>query len=80
MDPGKVRVVVDWHQPTPRVQLQRFLAFGNVYRRFIWSYSTLASRLSAFTSPKVPFTRSPAADWAFRDLKLFHHISHLGSS
>jgi hypothetical protein len=32
-------------------------------------YSTLASALSALTSPKVPFKWSPAADWAFSDLK-----------
>ncbi|XP_055741817.1 adhesion G protein-coupled receptor F5 [Salvelinus fontinalis] len=69
MDHGKVRAVVDWAQPTSRVQLQRFLGFSNFYRRFIWGYSTLASLLSALTSHKVQFTWSPAADLAFRDLK-----------
>lgn len=36
MDPGKVRVMVDWPQPTSRLQLQCFLGFANFYRRFIW--------------------------------------------
>jgi hypothetical protein len=31
MDPGKVRTVVDWPQPTSRVQLQRFLGCANFY-------------------------------------------------
>uniref|UniRef100_A0A4W5LI84 DNA primase subunit 2 n=1 Tax=Hucho hucho TaxID=62062 RepID=A0A4W5LI84_9TELE len=73
MDPGKVRAVVDWPQPTSRVQLQRFLGFGNYYLHFIRGYSTLASPLSALTSPKVPFTWSPAAYRAFQYLK--HHFS-----
>lgn len=69
MDPRKVRAVVDWPQPTSRVHLQCFLGFANFYHHFIWGYSTLASPLSALTSPKVPLTWSPAADRAFRDLK-----------
>ncbi|XP_023830483.1 uncharacterized protein [Salvelinus sp. IW2-2015] len=68
MDPEKVREVVDWPQPTSRVQLQCLLGFTNFYRRFIRGYSIRASTLSALTSPKVPFT-SPAADQAFLDLK-----------
>ena len=51
------------------MQLQPILRFANFYCRFIQGYSTLASPLSAPTSPKVPFTWSPNADRAFRDLK-----------
>jgi hypothetical protein len=65
MDPGKMRAVVNWPQPTSRVQLQRFLGFCHFYCHFIWRYNTL----SALTSPKVSFTWSPAADRAFQDLK-----------
>jgi hypothetical protein len=64
----KIRSVVDWPQPTSRVQLNRFLGFAHFYHRFIWCYSTLAFPLSALTSPKVLFTWSPAADQAFSDL------------
>jgi hypothetical protein len=70
MDLEKVRAVVDWPQPTSRVQLQHFLGFTNFYRRFIRGYSTRASPpLSALTSPKVLFTWSTDADQAFLDLK-----------
>lgn len=65
MDPEKVRVVVDWPQPTSRVQLQCFLRFANFYRWLIRGYSTQDSPLSALTYPKVAFTWSPAADQAF---------------
>jgi hypothetical protein len=61
MDLDKMRVVVVWPQPTSRVQLQLFMTFANFYCRFIRGYSTLASYLSAFTSPKVQFMCSPAA-------------------
>ena len=49
MNPGKMRMVVYWPQPMSRIQLQCFLGFANVYRCFIWGYSTLAS-LSALKS------------------------------
>lgn len=68
MDSDKVRAVVDWPLATSKVQLQRFLGFTHFYRRFIWGYITLASPLSTLTSPKFPFTWSPAADRAFSDL------------
>ena len=62
MDPGKVKAVVDWPQPTSRL---RFLGFSNFYRCFIRDYSTLSATLSALTSPNVPFKWSPAVDKAF---------------
>ena len=65
MNPNKVSVVVDWPQPTSRVQLQCFLLISTV----VSSGVTLASHLSALTSPKVPSIWSPAVDWAFSDLK-----------
>jgi hypothetical protein len=69
MDPEKVRAVLDWRQLTSRVQLQWFLGFANFDHRFIRGYRNLAAPLSALTSPKVPFTWSPAANKAFVDLK-----------
>jgi hypothetical protein len=49
MNPDKLRAVVDWPQPTSRVQLQSFLGFAHFYLRFIRGYNTL----SALISPKV---------------------------
>lgn len=39
MDPAKVTAVMDWPGPETRKQLQRFLGFASVYRRFIRNYS-----------------------------------------
>ncbi|XP_036801663.1 uncharacterized mitochondrial protein AtMg00860-like [Oncorhynchus mykiss] len=69
MDPGKLKAVVDWSQPTSRVQLQWFLGFANFYHRLIRDYSTQAAPISALTSPKVPLKWSPAVDKTFVDLK-----------
>lgn len=69
LDPEMVRVVGDWPQPMSRVQLQQFLGFAHFYCHFIRGYSNLAAPLSAFTSPKVPFPWSPAAEKAFGDVK-----------
>ena len=69
MDSAKVSAVTAWRIPDSRKQLQHFLGFANFYRRFIRGYSTVAAPLTAFTSSKVPFMWSPAADTAFRALK-----------
>jgi hypothetical protein len=61
MDPAKVSAVTSWATPETRKQLQRFLGFANFYRRFIRGFSSIASPLSALTSPKVPFRWSDAA-------------------
>jgi hypothetical protein len=47
--------VLDWPQPTSRVQLQRFMEFAHFYHSFIPSNSNVAVPISALTSPKVPF-------------------------
>ncbi|KAM9561826.1 uncharacterized protein ACWYII_025626 [Salvelinus alpinus] len=39
MDLDKVKAVVEWPQPTSRVQLQRFLVFAHFYRCFIFDAS-----------------------------------------
>ena len=70
MDPGKVRAVVDCPPAYIQGAAAMLLGFANFNRR---GYSTLASPLSALTSPNVPFTWSPVVDRAFRDLK--HHFT-----
>ncbi|XP_029111424.1 uncharacterized mitochondrial protein AtMg00860-like isoform X3 [Scleropages formosus] len=52
IDPQKVSAVLHWPQPTTVKALQRFLGFANFYRRFIWSFSTVAAPLTALTSSK----------------------------
>ena len=69
MDPAKVSAVTSWATPETRKQLQRFLGFANFYRCFIRGFSSIASPLSALTSPKVPFRWSDAAQVSFEALK-----------
>ncbi len=67
-DPAKVQAVAEWPIPSTRKQLQRFLGFANLYRRFIRNYSRVATPLTQLTSSKVPFMWSHAADAAFKQL------------
>ena len=68
-DPAKVKAVRDWPVPSTRKQLQRFLGFANVSRRFIKNYSRIAAPLTQLTSIKLPFAWSPAAESSFGKLK-----------
>ena len=69
MDPAKASAVTSWATPETRKQLQRFMGFANFYRRFIQGFSSIASPLSALTSPKVPFRWSDDAQRSFDTLK-----------
>ena len=69
MDPAKVSAVTLWPTPENRKTLQQFLGFANFHRKFIRNYSTVASPLTALTSPKQPFIWTSAARNAFSTLK-----------
>lgn len=70
MDPPKISAVAEWPTPDSRKKVQQFLGFANFYRRFIRGFSAIAAPLHALTSTQVQFHWSPAAEKAFRDLKL----------
>ncbi|KAI2644628.1 Transposon Tf2-6 polyprotein [Labeo rohita] len=46
MDEGKVEAVVSWTKPKSIKELQRFLGFANLYRRFIKGYSQITNPLT----------------------------------
>ena len=46
MDPGKLKGIRDWPEPTSVKQTRGFLGFGNFYRQFIWHFSHLAKPLN----------------------------------
>ena len=52
--------------PTNKVSLKRFLGLLNYYRRFLPGLVTLVKPLTDLTSPKLPFSWTPACDSAFR--------------
>uniref|UniRef100_A0A8C6W051 Gypsy retrotransposon integrase-like protein 1 n=1 Tax=Nothobranchius furzeri TaxID=105023 RepID=A0A8C6W051_NOTFU len=68
-DPDKITAIQTWPTPTTRKQLQRFLGFGNFYRRLITNYSQIAAPLTQLTSIKRPFSWTKEADQAFLTLK-----------
>jgi hypothetical protein len=78
MDSDKVRAVVDWPQPTSRVQLQHFLGSAHFYRRFIRHCSTLASSfLSTHLSQGSFHMVSNSRPGILKSQVSFHYSSHL---
>jgi len=49
MDPVKVAGVTEWPTPSNRKEVQSFLGFTNLYRRFIQGFSHLARPLFDLT-------------------------------
>lgn len=49
-DPGKIRAMVEWFQPTSRKQLQRILGFAIFNQRFIKDFSTRLTTTSILYS------------------------------
>ncbi|KAK3528352.1 hypothetical protein QTP86_034147 [Hemibagrus guttatus] len=70
MDVVKVQAVTEWPAPTSVRELQRFLGFGNFYRRFIRNYSSVAGPLTSLLrgKPKKLTWTDPARS-AFQQLK-----------
>lgn len=54
--------------PPNRKELQCFLGFAKLYRRFIKNYSLMATPLTRLTSSKLPFSWTPKAEAAFQKL------------
>lgn len=70
MDDRKTEAITSWPTPQSIKELQRFLGFGNFYRRFIYQYSTLTASLTSLLKgkPKV-LLWTPAGELAFQTLK-----------
>jgi hypothetical protein len=46
VDPGKVRVVLDWKPPTSVSQVHIFLGLAGYYRRFILTFSKISKHIT----------------------------------
>lgn len=73
-DPEKTKAVGEWPVLENRKQLQQFLGFTNVYRRFIRNYSRIAAPLTKLTSMLFlflyfSFSWTPEAETALKKLK-----------
>lgn len=69
MDPEKVSAIAVWEPPTTRRQLQRFLGFANVYRRFIRNFSKLTRCLHDLTKKDHSWQWTDECQDAFLTLK-----------
>ncbi|KAM4702753.1 uncharacterized protein WCC33_011266 [Rhinophrynus dorsalis] len=69
MNPRKILEVLEWPTPVDKKAVQRFLGFGNFYRRFIQNFSWLVAPLTALTKLNSSFAWSPKAQEAFNSLK-----------
>ena len=69
MDPAKMLAILDWPIPTSVYEVHSSLGFANSCRRFINSYSSLASPHTSLTRKVVIFTWSVEAEATFRALQ-----------
>ena len=54
MDTSKIQVIHDWPTPQKGKDVQSFLGFANLYRRFIASYSDITVPLTRLTRKGAP--------------------------
>jgi hypothetical protein len=55
IDPSKIDVIVNWHEPKSVNEIRSFLGVVQYWRRFISNFSFIASPLHALTSVKNTF-------------------------
>jgi transposase InsO family protein len=68
-DPAKIRVILDWPTPTNVKQLRSFLGICSYYRRFVPSFSRIATPLHALTKQNTKFIWTDECYNAFKILK-----------
>lgn len=69
MDPVKIKDIQEWPTPQNVKDIQKFLGFGNFYRRFIYGYSEITNPLSRLTRKDTPFVWGLLQQQAFDTLK-----------
>ena len=81
MDPAKIQAICDWPTPQKIREIQSFLGFANLYRRFIAEYSNMTVPLTRLTRKDAKWTWTPACEEAFGLLKesfilapILHHF------
>ncbi len=68
-DPGKIRSIQTWPQPTTVTEVRSFLGLCSYYRRFIQSFSAIAKPLHQLTEKNRKFEWTEECEEAFYLLK-----------
>ena len=69
MDPKKIETVVYWEPLEHHKDVQTFLGFSNLYRRFVLGYSRIVATLTELTKKNVVFRLTEPEKKAFQSLK-----------
>ncbi|XP_052174731.1 uncharacterized protein LOC127789782 [Diospyros lotus] len=69
VDPEKVKVVIEWPQPTTVTGIRSFLGLAGYYRRFIEGFSRLSSPMTKLTRKGVKYEWNEACERSFEELK-----------
>jgi len=64
MEESKLLAVKNWTPPHNKKGVQRFLGFGNFYRKFVKNYADIAKPLTELTG-KTPFNWTDNQQKAF---------------
>jgi hypothetical protein len=67
--PAKVKVVVEWEQPTNLQEICSFLGLAGYYRRFIEGFSALLEPITALTRKNAPYEWSEECEASFQKMK-----------
>lgn len=61
-DPGKIKAVTSWPQPTDLKTLKSFLGYCGYYRRFVTNYAAIVRTLTELTKGYAPTQKSKKHD------------------
>jgi hypothetical protein len=69
VDPGKVKVVLDWKPPMTVSRVRSFLGLAGYYRRFIPNFSKITKPVIELLKKESKYVWSDACDEVFKLLK-----------
>ncbi|KAG8485757.1 hypothetical protein CXB51_019149 [Gossypium anomalum] len=71
VDPNKILAVLDWKPPRNITEVRSFLGLAGYYRRFVKSFSTIATPMTRLLQKDVKFDWSEKCQKSFDQLKTY---------
>jgi hypothetical protein len=65
VDPSKVKVIVNWVQPSNAYEVRGFLGLVGYYRKFVEGFSKLSAPLTRLTRKNEKFQRTEECERSF---------------